>query len=93
MSRVDKELWTPFIKLWEEAHAAGMSPEELSEISGIHIGTIRSRQIALRDRGVMLPLLRGQSGPNGPRGKRRKPTAEVVAGPKPSVESIVIYVM
>lgn len=94
MGRIDMELWTPFVKQWEEAADAGLSPDEFAELTGVHINTLRSRQIALRQRGIMLPLLRGQRGPSGPRGRKKNRIAEAIGvAPKCSVESMVIYVM
>ena len=52
MGRIDMELWTPFIKQWEEAAAACLSPDEFAELIGVHVNTLRSRQIALRHRGM-----------------------------------------
>lgn len=95
MSRIDMELWTPFIKHWSEAADAGLTPDELAELLGVHVGTLRSRQIALRNRGIMLPLLRGQRGPTGPHAKKkRQPAIEAACeAPKRFAESMVIYVM
>lgn len=95
MSRIDVELWTPFIKQWNEAASAGLTPDEFSELIGVHVNTLRSRQIALRKRGIMLPLLAGQRGPSGPRGKAKKSEVTVTATNRvaPVFASSVIYVM
>jgi len=98
MGRIDMELWTPFIKQWEEAASACLSPDEFAELIGVHVNTLRSRQIALRDRGIMLPLLAGQRGPIGPRGKAKKVEKSEVVGTAtnrvaPVFASSVIYVM
>lgn len=94
MGRISAELWTPFVDQWREAASAGLSPEELAQLLGMHLNTLRSRQIALRQRGIMLPLLRGQRGPTGPRSKQKTRVIESVGvAPKCSVESMVIYVM
>jgi hypothetical protein len=98
MGRIDMELWTPFIKQWEEAASACLSPDEFAELIGVHVGTLRSRQIALRDRGIMLPLLAGQRGPIGPRGKAKKVEKSESDGAATNriakmLEATVIYVM
>lgn len=92
MKTIDRELWTPFINLWTEAADAGLSVEELAELSGVNSRTLCSRQFTLRARGVMLPLLRGQRGPRKP-SKKRQAVRPVAAAPKCSVEPLVIYVM
>jgi hypothetical protein len=95
MGRIDMELWTPFIKQWEEAASAWLSPGEFAELIGVHVNTLRSRQIALRKRGIMLPLLAGQRGPQGPRSKAKQPEVTVTATNRvaPVFASSVIYVM
>lgn len=93
MGKIDKELWTPFIKLWDEAKDAGLTVHEMAQLTGINVNTLCSRQFALRRRGIMLPLLKGQRGPKGPRGKKRKVVVAAAAEPMPGVEPIVIYVM
>lgn len=89
MRRLDPELWTPFIKQWEEAHEAGLTIHEMAALIGMNVNTLCSRQFALRQRGVVLPLLKDQRGPRKARKKRVVKAAE----PKPGVEPIVIYVM
>lgn len=95
MSRIDMELWTPFIRQWNEAADAGLTPDEFSELIGVHVNTLRSRQIALRKRGIMLPLLAGQRGPIGPRSKGKKPEVAGAATNRIAkmFEPTVIYVM
>lgn len=100
MARIDKELWTPFIKMWEEANEAGLTVHEMAALTGINVNTLCSRQFALRQRGIMLPLLKGQRGPKGPRTKAKKTEAAgpVVDGAATNriakmFESTVIYVM
>ena len=91
MGRIDQDLWTPFIKQWEEAASAGLTAGELSELTGVNVNTLVGRQFTLRQRGIMLPLLRGQRGQRGSKAKPRRSEQRVV--PKHSVESMVIYVM
>ncbi len=93
MAKIDVEMWTPFAKMWNEAAEAGMTAEDLASLLNLPAGTLRSRQIALRKRGILLPLLTGQRGPRGPYRKRKREVRPVDAAPKCSVESMVIYVM
>jgi hypothetical protein len=93
MARIDAEMWTPFVKVWTEAAEAGMTPADLAALLGVNVNTLRGRQIALRKRGIMLPLLAGQRGPRGPYRKKKREVRPVSAAPKCSVESMVIYVM
>jgi len=92
MARIDMELWTPFVKLWGEAAEAGLGVDELAALSGVKVETLRSRQIALRRRGILLPLLRNQRGPRT-EVKKSRVIKPVVAAPKCSIEPMVIYVM
>lgn len=91
MGKIDRELWTPFIKQWEEAESAGLTIHEASELLGINVHTMAGRQFVLRKRGVMLPLLRGQRGPRGGRQIRKKTVH--LAVPKPGFDPVVIYVV
>lgn len=100
MSRVDKEMWTPFIKLWEEAADAGMTIHEMAALVGVNVNTLYSRQFALRQRGIMLPLLKGQRGPRGratkakrPEVKKSEPRGAATNRIARLFESDVIYVM
>lgn len=98
MARIDKELWTPFVKMWEEASEAGLTVHEMAALTGINVNTLCSRQFALRQRGIMLPLLKGQRGPKGPRGKPKRAEPKVVEGAATNriakmFEATVIYVM
>jgi len=93
MGRIDQELWAPFIKQWDEAAAAGLTIDEFSELLGVNANTLRSRQFALRKRGIMLSLLRGQRGPVVAERTVIRRAANNVAAPKRGFEPVVIYVM